>query len=196
MHYVGGFVGDFFNLPCDHPDVDGPVTGVVTGALPSQYDWYTEQYYSFSLERETLLIDYSQDYFPVDEGLCGDPFYFAAHWYTTAIASEAGTYTFEMGSDDDGWLFVDGELWIDLGGVHALERTSVEIPLGAGPHRVDIYFAERHVVQSGLEFEVVGLPSESAHLDIVQHLCLDPSGDEDGDGVPNQSDLAPLSLPN
>jgi len=192
--HIGRFVGDFYNLPCDHPDMEGPITGVVTGTLPTDYDWWDEQYYSFTLEREELLIDYGQDYFPVDEGLCGDPYYFAVHWYTTAIASEAGWYTVEIGSDDDSWLFVDDQLITDLGGIHALSRTTAQVWLDEGPHRIDIWFAERHVVQSGLEFEVVGMPND-AFLDMQQTLCLDPTLDADGDGVPNEDDIAPLMLP-
>jgi len=192
IHVSGAFFGSFYNLPCDHPDVEGPVTGVVKGTKPSDFDWFDQEYYSFSLERETLLIDYSQNYFPVDDGLCGDPFHFAAYWQTTAIASEAGEYTVEMGSDDDSWLLVDGQIVIDLGGIHAIKRESQTIQLSEGPHRIEVYFAERHVVQSGLEFEVVGLPSDTARLDIVQHHCLDADGDEDGDNIPNRTDVAPF----
>lgn len=189
------FVGDFFNLPCDHKDVEGPITGVDPGHKPTDYDWYDPKYYVFSQTRDSLLIEYSENYFPVDTGLCGDPFYFAAHWYTTAIATEAGTYRFEMGSDDDSWLYIDGKLQLDLGGIHAIARQGVDVQLSAGPHRFDIWFAERHKVQSGLEFEATAFPSDTARIRFEQHTCLDPNADTDGDGVINSKDIAPLLRP-
>jgi fibro-slime domain-containing protein len=194
IDYKARFIGDFFNLPCDHKDVEGPITGVVRGKKPTDYDWWDQKYYAFSVERDSLVIKYSENYFPVDQGKCGDPFYFAAHWYTTAVASVAGKYRFEMGSDDDGWLYVDGKQYMDLGGIHAIVREGVDIDLTAGPHRFDIWFAERHKVQSGLEFEAVGFPPNGT-LRFTQHRCMDPNGDDDRDGIPNRLDVAPLVRP-
>ncbi len=195
IDHVSRFVGDFYNLPCDHPDVEGPITGVVRGHQPSDYDWFSPRYYVFSIERLSLMMPYSANYFPVNTGLCGDPYYFAAHWHTTAIATEAGVYRFELGTDDDGWLYIDGKLVLDLGGIHALQRQGVDVNLTTGPHRIDIWFAERHRVQSGLEFTVSRMPSPTARLDLIQHVCLDPAADIDGDGISNGLDLAPLSRP-
>jgi chitodextrinase len=42
---------------------------------------------------------------------------------------------------------------IDLGGIHALEENTGTIFLTAGIHPLEIYFAERHLTQSGFYFE-------------------------------------------
>ncbi len=91
----------------------------------------------------------------------------------------------------DSWLFIDGELVIDLGGINGINRKSASVYLDQGPHEIDIYFAERHVDQSGLKFEMISGP----RLEFMQNLCLDPEGDEDKDGILNKDDIAPLDIP-
>lgn len=160
------FLGRYYNLAVSHPDMEGAITGVLTGlvrdTLPialtpfgetyiRQFDWWDPSY--LALERVDQDLRFGSSWFPVNTGLAGDPYHFAVHWRTTIVAPAAGGYGFQMGSDDDSWMFVDGRLVLDLGGVHGLSVTSATVPLTAGAHVVDLYFAERHTVQSGFSFE-------------------------------------------
>ncbi|MDO9537217.1 MAG: PKD domain-containing protein [Thermoplasmata archaeon] len=148
---VSGYQGSYYNLPADHPDIEGNITGVVTGDTPFNHDWYDAQYLSF--ERNDPNLAFGNDFFPVDEGLPGDPNYFAVHWQTNITVPDADNYTFLMGSDDDSWLYIDDFMVIDLGGIHALNEDIGAIYLEPGVHSLNIYFAERHLTQSGFYFE-------------------------------------------
>lgn len=148
---ITGYTGLYFNLPGDHPEVEGNVTGVVPGDSPFNHDWYDDVYFSF--ERNDLNLTFGSSWFPVDEGLEGDPYYFAVYWQANISVPTDGEYSFLMGSDDDSWLYIDDIMVIDLGGVHALEEEIGTVNLTAGEHSLDIYFAERHVVESGFYFE-------------------------------------------
>lgn len=148
---IEGYVGNYYNLPDDHPDVEGDITGVVTGDSPFNHDWYDDKYFSFSRVDESLT--FGRDFFPVDDGLPGDPYYFAVHWTANITVNVADNYTFEVGSDDDSWVYIDDEMVSDLGGTHAYWLNSETVYLEEGVHSLDIYFAERHVVQSGFYFD-------------------------------------------
>lgn len=69
-----------------------------------------------------------------------------------------GWGTFQLAGDDDLWLFVNGHLVIDLGGVHAWQTDTVDVgerakELGLEPGNVyslDVFHAERHSDESKL----------------------------------------------
>lgn len=195
LDFSAHFIGDLFDLPCDHEDMEPPTTGVVLGTLPTDHDWFSSQYYAYTLARDRLLLNNSEKYLPKQAGICGNPYYFAEHWYSTARATEAGVYRFEMASYDDSWLFVDGRLVADLGGSHPDANAPLEVELSVGAHRFDIYAVQRHKVLSGALFHQVGSPSAKARLEFEQHLCLDKNDDTDRDGVLNGADMAPLERP-
>lgn len=81
-------------------------------------------------------------------------------WFRTAIftgminVTNPTAYSFSLGSDDDSWLFIDGVLAGDNGGVKANNPTTFSTGmLGSGSHTVQIFFADRNTVQSGITFD-------------------------------------------
>ena len=156
MCNINGLYGSYYNLPKNHSNIETEITGVVTGTTPFQFDWFSEQYFAFKRNDAISTFNVSHDYFPVNTGLEGDPFYFAVHWQGSVVTTQAGAYEVHFASDDDGWLYINGEQKIDLGGIHPIVGDSTTLDLPVGTSTIDIYFAERHVVQSALQFAIDG----------------------------------------
>jgi fibro-slime domain-containing protein len=117
--------------------------------------WWTPGQYGATFEKtqvDTLAFNFSTNFFP--DGQSGNGTYFrSVHWSGTFNLASPGTATFTLGADDDAWLFIDGQLAVDCGGVKALlAAPTAVIGLGAGTHTVDLFFADRNTVQSALQF--------------------------------------------
>ncbi len=136
--------------------------------------------YRFAVEKPNY-------FFPIDGMGWGDTatdkyghkrnFYFTYEIHTefTYIPKDDRDYemVFSFTGDDDVWVFINGKLVVDLGGVHAQASGSVNLDDDADDlglvegetYKLDFFFAERHTTESNFRMEttitLVDLPPTS-----------------------------------
>jgi len=107
----------------------------------------------------TFTFD-DQTFFPLDgKGWPGSEVFGHNFLFTTEIHATfkyRGGERFEFNGDDDVFVFVNGQLVIDLGGVHVAQRATVDFDQRArelglvvgGVYPLAVFHAERHTDQS------------------------------------------------
>jgi fibro-slime domain-containing protein len=104
------------------------------------------------------------EFFPIDGQLFGNEgnahnyhFTFELHTKFKYLGGEVFTFR----GDDDLWVFVNGKLGIDLGGVHGaltgqidLDAQAAQLGITVGEvYTLDFFFAERHLSESNFRIE-------------------------------------------
>lgn len=151
----GGWWGEYFNYSATDPDMqDNAIWGATP--TPTQHYWYDDPYKKFERIDENLA--FGDEWYPFDgtqwenkEGFPHD-YHFGAHWRAKVTASASAPYDYALSSDDDSWVLVNGVVVVNNSGVHGSFTKTGQIYLSSGSNVVEVYFAERHTDDSGMDF--------------------------------------------
>lgn len=106
-----------------------------------------------------------EGFFPLDGALYNDMdpsyhhnFFFTFELDTEFVVEKNAGQVFTFFGDDDVWVFINGRLVIDLGGVHGAVKQSIDIDrldwLADGERaELRLFFAERHTTRSNFRVE-------------------------------------------
>jgi fibro-slime domain-containing protein len=144
---------------------------------------YRQEDGSYVFDDETdPLYEERGGFFPIEDELFGNPggspdrnFHFTYELHARFTYDAEGAQVFKFVGDDDVWVFINGRLVIDLGGVHSATTQFVDLNrLGlehGETYHLDFFFAERHRTQSNfrivtnLVLESTTTPTISANFD-------------------------------
>jgi len=130
-------------------------TGEITYWSPSLNPSYVTQTLQSAV---TLPFNRPSNFFPPNGGGLqdgGSNGFQAVHLAGTLNAPTAEQLTFNIGSDDMSFAYIDGHVVCDDGGVHASSSVACTTPIvGAGNHSFDLFFVDINTVQSGLTFSI------------------------------------------
>ena len=142
-------------LPVYNSSYGGPALTNVNAN--GELTWWTPSAQVTETGTATVALPYANSaFFPPNGTGSNDSGVFQTAMFSgTFNLTSAQTVTFNLGADDDAFLYVDGTIVSDLGGIHADAQAPVSTAmLSAGSHSLELFYADRDQVQAQLSFSV------------------------------------------
>lgn len=135
-----GYLGTFYNLPHDHPDVE-PDVWEEPDFDPDLHPWWepTDQVY----EEFSASLERGSNWWPVDDGLEDDPQYWSARFNAWIRVHDDQPVELSLGASSDVWVIVDGRVVARHHTEDELEVGIQSLELGAGQYPIEVRFAHR-----------------------------------------------------
>jgi len=113
----------------------------------NQVTWWSPTLNSHVVQTGTgaISLPFSSNMYAPNSTGTNDGTYFETAKFTGLFTlSSPGSVTFQLGSDDDSFIYVDGMLIGGNPGIHALNNVSFSSgTLGVGEHSVEVFYADR-----------------------------------------------------
>ncbi|MFK7825168.1 MAG: fibro-slime domain-containing protein [Oligoflexales bacterium] len=169
------------------------IPGQVVTSSESFSQWYKDvegvnQTLNFNIplqkiEGKRVYEYYSDAFFPIDNEGYGNEGNVHNYHFTLKVETEftyLGGESFTFIGDDDLWVFIDGKLVIDLGGMHqeaedTIDLDSLNLEIGK-KYDFALFFAERKLTESNFKIETT-IALESNQTYIYQALATDPDNE-------------------
>lgn len=152
------------DVPGTNIHVDYPLP--ISQMMPGVYGYDSEQ---SGIDYDSTNASAGKGFFPIDDSTpyktaFGDQGTYngTPHNYSftmelhTSFVYRGGEY-FHFRGDDDVWVFIDGKLVINLGGIHSPETAQVDVDtlglIKGQTYPLDFFSAERHVTGSNILFQ-------------------------------------------
>jgi fibro-slime domain-containing protein len=131
------------------------------GGVGTDIEWWTPGTYNGDVVAASGTGTASNPYInnaffpPEGNGSSDSPSLQTAIFTGSLTLATSSNVTFDLGADDDAYLYVDGSLVEGLGGVHPNDVLPTDtVTLGAGLHDLELFYADRNVVAASLSFDL------------------------------------------
>lgn len=148
-----GWRGQWSNLKVRNPYVEPRPRDPLAPTSPDQLDFWDDPV----AEDYEPSLDFGMGYYPaaVNEGLEGDPAYFAVYWHAWLRAWSDTELRFQLASSDDSWVWVNGGPVAEKPGIQDFVRDEFGVWLEAGQYPIEVWFAHRASDNPGMSFRVL-----------------------------------------